>query len=122
VGLLRQADEPDAPPAPGPGLGRLAELTDAFGSAGPAVHVGTESEEIAGKLFVSPPAVRNRVHRALTELGARDRAQLVVMAYQSGLVRALPPATDRCAVGDGRSGETRPEGAWRWTGRSTTDP
>lgn len=38
-----------------------------------------------------PLTVRTHVHRAMTKLGARDRAQLVVMAYQSGLVQALPP-------------------------------
>ena len=42
VGLLRQRDDPDAPLAPSPGLGQLAELTDAVGSAGLAVHVTTE--------------------------------------------------------------------------------
>ncbi|MDQ1042798.1 response regulator transcription factor [Streptomyces sp. V4I2] len=56
---------------------------------------GHSNEEIAGKLFVSPLTVRTHVHRAMTKLGARDRAQLVVMAYQSGLVQALPPTTDR---------------------------
>ncbi|NUQ99970.1 MAG: response regulator transcription factor, partial [Streptomyces sp.] len=43
-------------------------------------------------LFVSPLTVRTHVHRAMTKLGARDRAQLVVIAYQSGLVRASRPA------------------------------
>jgi DNA-binding NarL/FixJ family response regulator len=52
---------------------------------------GLSNEEIAEKLFVSPLTVRTHVHRAMTKLGARDRAQLVVMAYQSGLVRAAPP-------------------------------
>ncbi|WP_143671713.1 response regulator transcription factor, partial [Streptomyces caniscabiei] len=45
------------------------------------------NDEIAEKLYVSPLTVRTHVHRAMTKLGARDRAQLVVMAYQSGLVR-----------------------------------
>jgi len=57
--------------------------------------LGHSNEEIAGKLYVSPLTVRTHVHRAMTRLGARDRAQLVVMAYQSGLVRAVPPAADR---------------------------
>jgi DNA-binding CsgD family transcriptional regulator len=55
------------------------------------VAEGHSNEEIAAKLFVSPLTVRTHVHRAMTKLGARDRAQLVVMAYQSGLVQALPP-------------------------------
>ncbi|MEE1836598.1 response regulator transcription factor [Streptomyces sp. SP17KL33] len=48
---------------------------------------GHSNDEIAEKLYVSPLTVRTHVHRAMTKLGARDRAQLVVMAYQSGLVR-----------------------------------
>ncbi|GAA3871171.1 response regulator transcription factor [Streptomyces lacrimifluminis] len=52
---------------------------------------GGSNDEIAEKLYVSPLTVRTHVHRAMTKLGARDRAQLVVIAYQSGLVRALPP-------------------------------
>lgn len=56
------------------------------------VAEGHSNDEIAEKLFVSPLTVRTHVHRAMTKLGARDRAQLVVMAYQSGLVRAVPPA------------------------------
>ncbi|MFF4055217.1 response regulator [Streptomyces sp. NPDC001668] len=55
------------------------------------VAEGHSNDEIAAKLFVSPLTVRTHVHRAMTKLGARDRAQLVVMAYQSGLVPALPP-------------------------------
>ncbi|MEU6355782.1 response regulator transcription factor [Streptomyces sp. NPDC047072] len=54
------------------------------------VAEGHSNEEIAEKLYVSPLTVRTHVHRAMTKLGARDRAQLVVMAYQSGLVQPLP--------------------------------
>ncbi|MEU9918434.1 response regulator transcription factor [Streptomyces sp. NPDC051001] len=52
------------------------------------VAEGHSNEEIAEELFVSPLTVRTHVHRAMTKLGARDRAQLVVIAYQSGLVQA----------------------------------
>ncbi|MDX3228996.1 response regulator transcription factor [Streptomyces sp. ME19-01-6] len=48
---------------------------------------GKSNAEIADVLVVSPLTVRTHVHRAMTKLGARDRAQLVVIAYQSGLVR-----------------------------------
>ncbi|MBV7698289.1 response regulator transcription factor [Streptomyces sp. TRM70350] len=58
-------------------LGRVAE--------------GHSNEEIAEKLSVGTSAVRTHVCEAMTKLGARDRAQLVVIAYQSGLVRAAPP-------------------------------
>jgi DNA-binding NarL/FixJ family response regulator len=57
------------------------------------VAEGHSNDEIAEKLFVSPLTVRTHVHRAMTKLGARDRAQLVVMAYQTGLAQALPPGT-----------------------------
>ncbi|WP_019069907.1 response regulator [Streptomyces hokutonensis] len=53
---------------------------------------GHSNDEIAEKLYVSPLTVRTHVHRAMTKLDARDRAQLVVMAYQSGLVQAPPPS------------------------------
>ncbi|MFF4836091.1 response regulator [Streptomyces sp. NPDC001315] len=52
---------------------------------------GRSNDEIAERLFLSPLTVRTHVHRAMTKLGARDRAQLVVIAYQSGLVQAPPP-------------------------------
>ncbi|MGW5862896.1 response regulator transcription factor [Streptomyces sp. NPDC055239] len=48
---------------------------------------GKSNAEIADVLFVSPLTVRTHVQRAMTKLDARDRAQLVVIAYQSGLVR-----------------------------------
>ncbi|MDX3527633.1 response regulator transcription factor [Streptomyces sp. ID05-39B] len=59
------------------------------------VAEGHSNDEIAAKLFVSPLTVRTHVHRAMTKLGARDRAQLVVVAYQTGLVQPppLPPGT-----------------------------
>ncbi|WP_262062152.1 response regulator [Streptomyces sp. STR69] len=53
---------------------------------------GHSNDEIAEQLYVSPLTVRTHVHRAMTKLDARDRAQLVVMAYQSGLVQAPPPS------------------------------
>jgi DNA-binding NarL/FixJ family response regulator len=48
---------------------------------------GKSNTEIAEQLVVSPLTVRTHIQRAMTKLGARDRAQLVVMAYQSGLMR-----------------------------------
>ncbi|MFC7260266.1 response regulator [Streptomyces lutosisoli] len=52
---------------------------------------GQSNTEIAERLVVSPLTVRTHIHRAMTKLNARDRAQLVVIAYQSGLVRPTPP-------------------------------
>ncbi|WP_338777866.1 response regulator transcription factor [Streptomyces sp. DG1A-41] len=53
------------------------------------VHVagGLSNDEIAERLEVSPLTVKTHVNRAMAKLGARDRAQLVVVAYESGLVR-----------------------------------
>jgi DNA-binding NarL/FixJ family response regulator len=48
---------------------------------------GLSNEDIAGRLVVSPATVKTHVNRAMVKLGARDRAQIVVLAYQSGLVR-----------------------------------
>ena len=50
------------------------------------VATGRSNEEIAAELFVSPATVRTHVSRAMLKLGARDRAQLVVIAHQTGLV------------------------------------
>ncbi|MDT0435234.1 MULTISPECIES: response regulator transcription factor [Streptomyces] len=48
---------------------------------------GHSNDEIAERLAVSPLTVKTHVNRAMAKLGARDRAQLVVVAYESGLVR-----------------------------------
>jgi DNA-binding NarL/FixJ family response regulator len=55
------------------------------------VALGMSNDDIAGKLFLSPLTAKTHVNRAMTKLGARDRAQLVVIAYQAGLVRAGDP-------------------------------
>jgi DNA-binding NarL/FixJ family response regulator len=52
------------------------------------VATGLANDEIAELLFVSPLTAKTHVNRAMTKLGARDRAQLVVIAYQTGLVTA----------------------------------
>ncbi|MEV5545044.1 response regulator transcription factor [Streptomyces sp. NPDC052309] len=51
------------------------------------VAAGHSNDEIAERLEVSPLTVKTHVNRAMAKLGARDRAQLVVIAYESGLVR-----------------------------------
>jgi DNA-binding NarL/FixJ family response regulator len=52
---------------------------------------GKSNTEIAHHLVVSPLTVRTHIQRAMTKLHARDRAQLVVIAYQTGLVRPQSP-------------------------------
>ncbi|MFD6293088.1 response regulator [Streptomyces sp. NPDC060205] len=82
-------------PAPGGHLAppeRLAELTVREREVMALAAEGKSNTEIAEDLTVSPLTVRTHVHRAMTKLGARDRAQLVVIAYQTGLVQAGPTA------------------------------
>ncbi|MEV7975555.1 response regulator transcription factor [Streptomyces sp. NPDC086519] len=55
------------------------------------VALGLSNDEIAERLFVSPLTAKTHVNRAMTKLAARDRAQLVVIAYRCGLVS---PATE----------------------------
>ncbi|MEU1799615.1 response regulator transcription factor [Streptomyces sp. NPDC019937] len=57
-----------------------------------AAH-GKSNADIAAQLVLSPLTVRSHIHRAMTKLHARDRAQLVVIAYQSGLVKPHPHRT-----------------------------
>ncbi len=51
------------------------------------IATGLSNTEIAGRLVMSVPTAKTHVSRILAKLGARDRAQLVVLAFQSGLVR-----------------------------------
>ncbi|MFF0885172.1 response regulator [Streptomyces sp. NPDC003456] len=80
-------------PAPGTQLAppeRLAELTGREREVMALAAEGRSNAEIAELLVVSPLTVRTHVHRAMTKLNARDRAQLVVIAYQTGLVQVHP--------------------------------
>ena len=65
----------------------LDELTEREREVMALVAEGLSNEEIARKLFVSPATAKTHVSRAMVKLRARDRAQLVVFAYESGLVR-----------------------------------
>jgi DNA-binding NarL/FixJ family response regulator len=71
-------------PGPAPDLDRL---TDREREVMALVAEGLSNDEIARRLFVSPATAKTHVSRAMVKLGARDRAQLVVFAYESGLVR-----------------------------------
>jgi DNA-binding NarL/FixJ family response regulator len=70
-----------------PPSGDLDELTEREREVMALVGNGLSNEEIAGRLVVSPATAKTHVSRAMVKLGARDRAQLVVLAYEYGLVR-----------------------------------
>ena len=68
---------------------RLASLTDREREVVRLVAEGLSNEEIGARLFMSPLTAKTHVSRAVAKLGVRDRVQLVVLAYQTGLV--VPP-------------------------------
>jgi DNA-binding NarL/FixJ family response regulator len=74
---------PQAPPAD-PAI--LSELTEREREVLSLVGRGLSNAEIAGELFISPATSKTHVSRVMMKLGARDRAQLVVTAYETGLV------------------------------------
>nr|WP_202457325.1 MULTISPECIES: response regulator transcription factor [unclassified Streptomyces] len=83
--FLAQGDGQDGD---GPARGeRLDALTGREREVLVQVAGGHSNDEIAERLEVSPLTVKTHVNRAMAKLGARDRAQLVVIAYESGLVR-----------------------------------
>ncbi|MFD6634968.1 response regulator [Micromonospora chalcea] len=79
--LAAAARSPVADPA------RLAGLTARERDVLAQVGAGQSNTEIGQALFLSPDTARTYVSRLLQKLNARDRAQLVVIAYESGLVR-----------------------------------
>ena len=105
------------PAAPGPGAGAgpgapgassgdaravarqvgLASLTDREREVVALVAAGLSNDEIAARLVVSPLTAKTHVSRSMTKLAARDRAQLVVIAYEHGLAepggQAGPPGS-----------------------------
>ena len=65
----------------------LGVLTEREREVMALVAGGLTNDEIAERLYMSPATARTHVSRAMTKLGARDRTQLVVLAYETGLVR-----------------------------------
>ena len=78
--FAERAKEPSSTPA-------LDALTEREREVMKLVASGLSNDEIAEKLVVSPATAKTHVSRAMVKLGARDRAQLVVFAYESGLSR-----------------------------------
>jgi DNA-binding NarL/FixJ family response regulator len=70
----------------GPAVSGLDELTEREAEIVSLVGTGLSNGEIAERLVISPATARTHVSRAMLKLGARDRAQLVVFAYEAGLV------------------------------------
>jgi DNA-binding NarL/FixJ family response regulator len=70
-----------------PPTGGLDELTEREREIVALVGEGLSNREIAERLFLSPATAKTHVSRAMGKLRVRDRAQLVVIAYESGLVR-----------------------------------
>lgn len=69
----------------------LAHLTEREREVLALVGAGKSNDEIAGQLFLSPATVKTHVNRAMTKLNVHDRAGLVIVAYESGLVRPGAP-------------------------------
>jgi DNA-binding NarL/FixJ family response regulator len=65
---------------------RLAGLTEREREVLAEVGAGRSNAEIGERLFISPATARTHVSRLLGKLGVRDRSQLVVLAYETGLV------------------------------------
>jgi DNA-binding NarL/FixJ family response regulator len=82
------APEPGSHPAP---PDNLTDLTAREREVMALAAEGYSNDEIAAKLYLSTHTVRTHIHRTMMKLHARDRAQLVVIAYQTGLVQAAPP-------------------------------
>ncbi|MCP3801645.1 response regulator transcription factor [Allokutzneria sp. A3M-2-11 16] len=72
-----------AKPAPNP---RLDALTDREREVMTLVAAGLSNDEIAARLVLSPATAKTHVSRIMTKLAVRDRAQLVVLAYESGMI------------------------------------
>ncbi|MEU9997254.1 response regulator transcription factor [Streptomyces sp. NPDC050848] len=82
--LIEEFAARSKPPA---AVSGLDELTEREREVMALVGIGLSNEEIARRLVVSPLTAKTHVSRTMVKLAARDRAQLVVLAYESGLVR-----------------------------------
>jgi DNA-binding NarL/FixJ family response regulator len=87
----------------------LAALTAREREVVTLVGTGMSNDDIAGHLVVSPHTAKTHVNRAMAKLGARDRAQLVIAAYEAGLVR---PASRSAGSGGGRGEGHDPTAGW----------
>ncbi|GAA4632879.1 response regulator transcription factor [Actinoallomurus vinaceus] len=79
------------PQQPEPGSKDLDVLSEREREVLLQIAIGLTNEEIATKLHLSPATAKTYVHRIMTKLHARDRVQLVIFAYDKGLVRPRSP-------------------------------
>ncbi|MFJ9378154.1 response regulator [Streptomyces sp. NPDC101455] len=82
--IARFLAQPNPGPLPSPV--QLDALTEREREIMALVAAGLSNDEIGERLYVSPLTAKTHINRAMMKLGARDRAQLVVLAYRSGLV------------------------------------
>ena len=75
--------------APAGGGDRLAPLTAREREVVRLVATGLSNEDIARELVISPLTAKTHITRAIAKLGVRDRVQLVILAYEDGLVGPL---------------------------------
>jgi DNA-binding NarL/FixJ family response regulator len=75
------------PRNPAPAHPQLDQLTTREREVLMLVATGLSNAEIAEKLFISPHTAKTHVNRVMTKLAAHDRAQLVILAYESGMLR-----------------------------------
>ncbi|WP_433300308.1 response regulator [Actinoplanes sp. CA-030573] len=94
--IARFRSHPERPPTPSPE--RLSGLTDREREILMLVGAGLSNDDIAGHLVVSPHTVKTHVNRTMAKLGAHDRAQLVVIAYETGLVTPEPSGRGRSVM------------------------
>lgn len=82
IGQVSQSPAPTVDPAL---LDRFSALTPRERDVVIAIATGADNTQIAASMFVSPFTVKTHANRAMAKLGARDRAQLVALAYRAGL-------------------------------------
>jgi DNA-binding NarL/FixJ family response regulator len=85
------------PAAPAAGGDRLAALTAREREVVRLVATGLSNDDIARELVISPLTAKTHITRAITKLGVRDRVQLVILAYEDGLVGGHARAADETA-------------------------
>ena len=89
-GVTRRVMQAAATAPPAPDGAALAGLTERERDVLREIGRGLSNQEIAQTLYLSPATARTYVSRLLSKLHARDRSQLVVLAYETGLVRPGP--------------------------------